>query len=182
MGHRVLDIKLVAGQGVSPLCAANDQALGALCTVTIPSIPESSSQSDSFQGEESHAEEEDNTEVGRSEIKTSSDKQDVSEGEDKQECPHTQDTPTSVSQLFGEHEDTDPKSDSGDKVQATRQRQHKNSPQEGSPKKDSSGSSSSEEEPPTDKVLHDEARQKAWLLDTCFDAWHHDKIANNVAS
>ena len=47
--------------------------------------------------------------------------------------------------------------------------------------KDSSGSSSLEEEPPTDKVLRDGARQKAQLLDTHFDAWHHDKIANSVA-
>ena len=142
---------------------------------------ESSSESDSSQGEESHAEEEDNAKVGKSEIKTSSDEQEASKDEDKQEHPHTQDTPTSVSQLFGKHEDTDPKSDSGEKVQATQQRQHKNNPKEDSPKKDSSGLSSSEEELPTDEVLRDKARQKVWLLYTCFDAWHCDKIANNAA-
>ena len=32
-----------------------------------------------------------------------------------------------------------------------------------------------------DKALHDEARQKAWLLDTHFDAWHRNKIAKGIA-
>ena len=118
--------------------------------------------------------------MSQSKTNTLSDEQEVSESEDKQEHPHTQNIPTSVIQLFNEHEDTEPKSDSGEKVQATWQRQRKNSPQEGSPKKDSSRSSSSEEEPPTNEVLHNEARQKAKLLDTCFDAWHYDKITNNV--
>ena len=94
---------------------------------------ESSSESDSSQGEESCAEEEDNAKAGKTQIETSSDEQDASEGEDKQEHPHTQDTPIGVSQLFGEHEDTDPESDSGEKVQTTWQKQHKDSP-----KKDSS--------------------------------------------
>ena len=75
----------------------------------------SSSESDSSQGKRVSTEEEDNAEAGKSEIETSSDKQEVSKGEDQQEHPHTQDTHTSVSQLFGEHEDTDPESDSGRK-------------------------------------------------------------------
>ena len=100
----------------------------------------SSSESDSSQGEESCIEEEDNAKAGKSKIETLSDKQEASQGEDKQEHPHTQDTPTSVSQLFDEHEDTDPESDSEEKVQATWPRHCKNSSQEGSPKKDSSGS------------------------------------------
>ena len=53
------------------------------------------------------------------------------------------------------------------------------SPKEDSPLKESS-ESSSEEELPTDEALHNEARQKAWLLDTCFDAWHHNKIAKDI--
>ena len=104
-----------------------------------------------------------------------SNEQEASKSEDKQECPHTQDTLTSVSQLFGEHEDTDPESDSEEKVQTAWNRQHKDSPKE-----DSSESSSSEEEPPTDEALCDEARQKAWQLDTHFDTWCHDKITNNL--
>ena len=139
-----------------------------------------SSESDSSQGEGVGAEEEDNVEAGKSGIETSSDEQEVSKGEDQQECPHTQDTLTGVSQLFGEHEDTDPESNSGQKVQTAWQKQCKDSPKEDSPKKDSSRSSSSEEEPPTNEALQDGARQKVQLLDTGFDACHHDKIANNV--
>ena len=32
-----------------------------------------------------------------------------------------------------------------------------------------------------DEALHDEARQKAWLLDTCFNARHCNKIAKGIA-
>ena len=66
------------------------------------------SESDSSQGKGVGAEEEDNAEAGKSGIETSSNEQEASEGEDEQEHHHTQDTLTSVSQLFGEHEDTDP--------------------------------------------------------------------------
>ena len=31
-----------------------------------------------------------------------------------------------------------------------------------------------------DEAFHDKARQKARLLDTCFDAWHCNKIAKGV--
>ena len=72
-----------------------------------------SSESDSSQGEGVCTEEEDNAEAGKSEIETLSDKQEVSNGE-AQECPHTQDTLTGVSQLFREYEDTDPESNSGE--------------------------------------------------------------------
>ena len=139
-----------------------------------------SSKSDSSQGEGVGTEEGDNAEVGNSEIETSSDEQEAFEGEDQQECPNTQDTLTGVSQLFSEHEDTDPESDSGEKVQTMQQKQHKDSPKEDSTKKDSSGSSTSEEEPPTDEALRGKARQKAQLLDTHFNAWCCNKIANNV--
>ena len=91
-----------------------------------------SSASDSSQDEGVDAEEEDNAKEGKSRNETSSDEQEASDGEDQQECPHTQDTLTGVSQLFGEHEDTDP--DSGEKVQTAWQKQCKDSP-----KKDSSG-------------------------------------------
>ena len=79
-------------------------------------------------------------------------KQEVSKSEDKQERTHTQDTLTGVSQLFGEYENTDPESDSEEKVQTAWKRQHKDSPKEDSPKKDSSELSSSEEEPPTNEA------------------------------
>ena len=90
----------------------------------------SSSKSDSSQGEGVGTEEEDNAEMGKSKIKASSNKQEVSEGEDQQECPHTQDTLTGVSQLFSEHEDTDPESNSGEKVQTAQQKAAQGQPQE----------------------------------------------------
>ena len=113
----------------------------------------SSSESDSSQGKGVSAEEEDNAEAGKSGIETLGDEQEASDGEDQQEHLHTQDTLTGVSQLFGEYEDTNPESDSREKVQITWQKQRKDSPKEDSPKKDSSRSSSSDEEPPTDEVL-----------------------------
>ena len=141
---------------------------------------ESSGESTSSQGKGSSSEEEDNAKGDKGKTKASSDEQEVSESEDKQEHPHTQDTLTGVSQLFSEHKDTDPKSDSEEKVQTTWKRQHKDSLKEDSPKKDSSESSSSEEEPPTNEVLCDKARQKVKQLDMCFHAWHRDKFANKA--
>ena len=165
-----------------PPCTANDQALGALWAVTTPFIPKlpkpcnkSSGESASSQGEGSSSEEEDNAKADKGKTETSSNKQEACESEDKQEHPHTQDTLTGVSQLLGKHKDTDPKSDSEEKVQTTWKRQHKDSP-----KNDSSESSSSEEEPPTNEALCNKARQKVQQLDTRFDAWYHDKIANKV--
>ena len=139
-----------------------------------------SSESESSQDEEDGTEEDDNAEEDKGGIETSSDKQVASDGEEWQECPHTQDTLTSISQVFGEHEDTDPESDPGEKVQSVWQKWHPESPKEDSPLKDSSESSSSEGELPTDEALRDGTRQKVWLLDTHFDAWHRDKIVNGV--
>ena len=51
-------------------------------------------------------------------IETSSDGQVASDGEEGQECPHTQDTLTGVSQVFSGHEDTDPKLEPGEKIQS----------------------------------------------------------------
>ena len=141
---------------------------------------ESSGESASSQGEGSNGEEEDNTKVDKGETGALGDEQEASKSEDKKEFPHTQDTLTGVSQLFSEHEDTNPESDSEEKVQTTQKRQCKDSPKEDSPKKDFSESSSSKEELPTNKALCDKVRQKVQQLDMCFDAWHHDKIANNV--
>ena len=111
------------------------------------------------------AREDDNAEEDMGGIETSSDRQVASDGEEVQECPHTQYTVTGISQVTGGHEDTDPESDPGEKIQSIWQKQHLKSPKEDSPLKESS-ESSSEEEPPTDEALRNEARQKAWLLDT----------------
>ena len=47
------------------------------------------------------------------------------------------------------------------------------------PPKDLSGSSS-EEEQPTNEALHDKAQQRAWQLDTNFNAWQCKKIAKGI--
>ena len=110
-------------------------------------------------------------------ITTFSDGQVTSDGKEGQECPHTQDTLTGVSQVFSGHEDTDPESDPREKIQFIRQKQHPKSPKEDSPQKESSELLSSEEKPPMDETLCDEARLKAQLLDTHFNAWCCYKIA-----
>ena len=123
--------------------------------------------------------EDDNAEEDKGGIETSSDGQVASDGKEGQECPHTQGTLTSVSQVFGGHEDTDPELNLREKtVHPTKTVPRK--PQGGQPLKESS-ESSSEEELPMDEALRDEARQKAWLLDTRFNAWHCNKIAKGIA-
>ena len=102
------------------------------------------------------------------------------DGKEGQECPHTQDTLTGISQVFGGHKDTDPELDPGEKIQSVQRKQCPKSPKEDSPLKESSESSSSEEEPPTDEAHCNRARQKVQLLDTHFEAWHHDKIAKGI--
>ena len=126
----------------------------------------SSSESKSSHDEEDGTAEDGNTGEDKGGIKTSSNGQMASDGEERQEHPHTQDTLTGVSQVFSGHEDRDPESDPGEKIQSIWQKWHPKSPKEDSPLKESSKSSSAEEEPPTDEALHNRARQKAWLLDT----------------
>ena len=78
----------------------------------------SSSESKSSHDEGDGTGEDDNAEEDKGGIKTSSDGQVASDGEEGHECPHTQDTLTGISQVFGEHEDTDPESDPGEKIQS----------------------------------------------------------------
>ena len=128
-------------QSVTPACSQQSGSAGSV--VSHHSIHSQatengevlSSKSDSSPGEGVSTEEEDNTEEGKSRIKTSSDEQEASDGEDQQECLHTQNTLTGVSQLFGEHENTDPESNSGEKVQTAQQKQHKGSPKGTAPRK-----------------------------------------------
>ena len=77
-------------------------------------------------------------------------------------------------------EETDAESDKEEKIQSTWQKWHQPRPKEDMPSKESS-KSSSEEEQPTDKALHDKARQRAQQLNTNFDAWWRKKIAKGIA-
>ena len=78
------------------------------------------------------------------------------------------------------HEETDIEYDHEEKIQSAQWKWHQPSPKEDTPSQELS-KSSSEEEQPTNKALHDKARQWAWWLDTNFDAWWHKKIATGVA-
>ena len=165
MGLQTFD--LIAMHKVSLLPTASDQALWAQQQVIILFIPTLLKTVLSRESEPSHDEgddtwEDDNAEEDKGGIETSSDGQVASDGKEGQECPHTQDTLTGISQVFSGHEDTDPELDPREKIQSIWQKQHPKSPKEDSPHKKSSKSSSSEEELPMDETLHDEARQKAW--------------------
>ena len=138
-----------------------------------------SSESELSNDEGDGAAEDDNTKEDKGGIETSSDGQVASDSKEGQERSHTQDTLTGISQVFGGHKDTDSELDPREKIQSIQQKWCPESPKEDSPLKESS-ESSSEEEPPTDEALRDEARQKAWLLDTHFDAWHRNKIAKGI--
>ena len=140
---------------------------------------ESSSKFKLSQDGEDAAGEDENTPADKGEAKISSNGQAASDGKEGPECPQTQDTLTGISHVFGTHEDTDPESDTGEKVQSIRQKRHPRSPREDSPPKESSDLSS-EEAPPTDEALCNEARQRAQQLDTHFDAWCCKKIAKDV--
>ena len=81
---------------------------------------ESSSESKLSHNEEDTASEDENAKADKGGIETSSDSQLASDGEEGQVYPQTQDTLTSVSQVFGTHKDTDPESDPGEKIQSVR--------------------------------------------------------------
>ena len=88
-----------------------------VCSHTTEDGEVSSSESELSHNEEDSSGEDDNAkEKGR--IKTLSDGQVASDGKEGQEHPHAQDTLTSISQLFGRHEDTDPESNPGEKIQS----------------------------------------------------------------
>ena len=82
----------------------------------------SSSESELSRDEEDVTGEDENTEADKGGVKTSSNGQVASDGEEGQEHLHTQDTLTGISQVFGRHEDTDPEFDPGEKILSIRQK------------------------------------------------------------
>ena len=124
--------------------------------------------------------EDEDAEAGKGEVEVLSNGQAASDGEEGQGCSPIQDTLTGVSQVFGTHKDSDLESDPREKVQSGWQERCQPSPKENTPQKDSS-ESSSEEEQPTNEALHDKARQRAWQLDTNFNAWQCRMIAKGIA-
>ena len=130
---------------------------------------ETSSESKPSHREEDTPCEDEDAEAGKGDAEVLSDSQAVSDGEEGQGCAQVQNTLTGISHVFGMHEETEAESDTRDKIQSVQQKWHQPSPKEDMPSKDSS-KSSSEEEQPTNKALHDKARQWARQLDTNFDA------------
>ena len=101
-----------------------------------------SSKSESSHNEGDGAGEDDNAEEDKGGIETSSDGQVESDGEEGQVHPHTQDTLTGISQVFGGHEDTDTELVPREKIQSIWQKWHPKSPKEDSALKESSKLSS----------------------------------------
>ena len=99
---------------------------------------ESSSKSELSQDKEEAADEDENAKADKGGTETSSNGQVASDGEEGQVCPQTQNTLTGISQVFGTHEDTDPESDPGEKIQSVWQKWQQTSPNEDSPPKGSS--------------------------------------------
>ena len=88
-----------------------------VCSHTTEGGEVSSSKSELSHDEEDIAGQDENAEADKGGVKTSSDGQVASDGEEGQECPQTQDTLTGISQVSGTHEDKDPESNPGEKVQ-----------------------------------------------------------------
>ena len=77
----------------------------------------------------------------------------------------TQDTLSSISQVFGTHKDSDSTSGAEEDVPPKWKKWAPKTPKEDNPPKESSNSSSDDEQL-TDKALHTKVRQKMQLLDT----------------
>ena len=77
----------------------------------------SSSESELSHDEEDVTGEDENAKADKGGVETSSDGWVASDGKDGQDHPQTQDTLTSISQIFGRHEDADPESNPGEKIQ-----------------------------------------------------------------
>ena len=90
-----------------------------VCSLTTEDGKVLSSESELSHDKGDGAGEDDNTKEDKGGIKTSSDGQVASDGEEGQEFPHTQDTLTGISQVFGRHKDTDPESDPREKIQSS---------------------------------------------------------------
>ena len=104
----------------------------------------------------------------------------ASDGDEGSGCSPPQNTLSGVSHLFGTHEETDVESDHKEETPPTWQKWCQPRPKEETSSHESEESSSSEEEQLTDEALLDECRQRAWRMDTNFDAWWRKKIAKGL--
>ena len=126
------------------LCGLHGQS--SLCPLPCQDGLELSSKSKLSPDEEDTTDE--NAVADKGEAENSSNGQVVSDGEEGQERPPSQDTLPGISQVFSMHEDTDPE----EKIQSIWQKQQQ--PKDSPPKE---SSESSEEEPLTDEALRNDS-------------------------
>ena len=100
----------------------------------------------------------------------------ASNGDEGPGCSPVRNTLSDVSHIFGAHEETDVESDHEEKTPPAWQKWCQPSPKEETISKESS----SEEEQPTNEALCDKVWQRAWHLDTNFDAWQCKKITKGL--
>ena len=103
-----------------------------VCSHATKGGEESSSESKLSHDEEDATGGDENAKADKGGVETPSNGQVASDGEEGQVHPQTQDTLTSISQVFGTHEDTNPESDPGEKIQSVWQNWHPTSPKEDS--------------------------------------------------
>ena len=126
-------------QSITPACSWQSGSVGSVAghhslrSHATEGCEVSSSESDLSHDEEDAAGEDENAEADKGGVETSSNGQVASDGEEGQECPQTQDTLTSISQVFGTHDDTYPESNPGEKIQSVWQKRCPKSPKEYSP-------------------------------------------------
>ena len=104
----------------------------------------------------------------------------ASDGDEDPGCSPIRNTLSSVSHIFGSHEEIDVESDHEEKTPPVWQKWHQPSPKEETSSKESEVSSS-EEEQPTNEALCNKAWQQAWHLDTNFNAWQCKKITKGFS-
>ena len=104
-----------------------------VCSHATEGGKELSSKSELTHNEEDATSEDENTEADEGGVETSSNGQVASDGEEGQEHPQTQDILTGISQVFGTHEDTDPESGPGEKIQSVWQKWHQKAPRRTAP-------------------------------------------------
>ena len=139
---------------------------------------ESSSKSKLSHMKEDAPHKDEYVEVCKDDAEVLSDGQTGSDGNEGPGYSPIQNTLSSVSHIFGMHEETDVESDHEEKVQPAWLKWCQPSPKEDTPSKESE-ESSSEEEQPTNEAQCDKTQQWAWCLDTNFDAWQH-KITKGI--
>ena len=140
---------------------------------------ESSNGSEPSHVEEDAPHDDEYVEISGGDAEVLSDGQVASDGDEGPGHSPIRNTLSSVSHVFGTHEEMDVESDHEEKTPPTWQKQCQPSPKEETSSKEFE-ESSSEEEQPADEALRDKGRQQAQHLDTNFDAWQCRKIAKGL--